>query len=55
MTKQPKKPTTHKSIGMDSANFPTFKISVPAPTKPTATSLPKAPTQVSSAKPKDSK
>jgi len=36
----------------DSANFPTFKVNVPAPTRPAAAATPKAQAQAPAAKPK---
>jgi len=47
-----KKPSTYQSFRMDSADFPTFKVNVPALAKSVAASPPKA--QVSMAKPKGS-
>jgi hypothetical protein len=53
MAELPKAPTTRPSLGMDSANFPTFKVNVPAPTKSAATATPKAAqAQAPAAKPK---
>jgi len=51
MAETPKRPSRAQGIGMDSANFPTFKVNVPAPTKGAASSLPKAHTQAPAAKP----
>ncbi len=50
MAEPPKNPTARPSLGMDSANFPTFRVNVPAATKSAATSPPKA--QAPAAKPK---
>jgi hypothetical protein len=52
MAETPKRPVTRPSLGMDSANFPTFKVNVPAPTKSAATSPPKAQAPAPAAKPK---
>jgi hypothetical protein len=55
MAEPPKKPITRPHFVGDSANFPTFKINVPAPTRAAGTSPPKAPAQAPMAKPKDGK
>jgi hypothetical protein len=52
MGEPPKKPTTRPYFVGDSANFPTFNVNVPAPTKGAATSLPKAQAQAPAEKPK---
>lgn len=52
MAEPPKKPTTRPYIVGDSANFPTFKVTVPAPTKSAATSPAKAQAPAPAAKPK---
>jgi len=57
MAETPKKPTTRPyfvgdTVGSDSANFPIFKVNVPAPTRSAATSPPKAQAQAPAAKPK---
>jgi|HubBroStandDraft_3_1064219.scaffolds.fasta_scaffold1927843_2 hypothetical protein len=52
MAEPPKRPTARPHLGMDSANFPTFKVNVPAPTKSAAAAPPKAQAQAPVAKPK---
>jgi hypothetical protein len=49
---RPKKPDTGPHFAGDSANFPTFNVNVPAPTKGTATSSPKDRAQAPAGKPK---
>jgi hypothetical protein len=51
MAEPPKKPTT-STYRHDSANFPTFKVNVPAPTKSAAVSPPKVQAPAPAAKPK---
>jgi hypothetical protein len=55
MAEPPKKSTARPHFVGDSANFPTFKVNVQAPTKNAATSTPKAQTQAPAENPKGNK
>jgi hypothetical protein len=57
MAETPKKPITRpyfvdETVSINSANFPTFKVNVPAPTKSAATSPPEAQAPAPGVKPK---
>ena len=52
MAEPPKQPAPRPYFIGDSANFPTFKVNVPAPTKSAAAAPPKALAPAPAAKPK---